>query len=184
MKKLLKYNFISIVCISIIVLLLIKFNLLSNFTNYILFLSDDIYFKDLLSIGITILSIMIGAVITASTVLMSMCNTRLLKLINKYGKSNYIIKSIKEAIITGIISVCLYAIIYSNLDFSILILRLSILYVAGILLIIFIEKSKLLIGIVINLINDSFTENDSIIIDAEFKNPNYKKNKDEVSPPK
>ena len=89
MKKFLKYNILYIIFLSIIILLLNKFGVLDNFIKYIMFDSVRIDFKDLLSIGITILSIMIGAIITAATVLMSMCNSRLMKLINKYGKSKY-----------------------------------------------------------------------------------------------
>ena len=152
-----------------------KYNLIYKIQRYLLFDTKLILFKDLLSIGITILAIIIGAIITAATVLMSMCNTRLMKLMHKYGKSKYIVNSIKLSIITGIVSVCIYAIIYSNLDFSILWLRLILLYFANLLLIIFIVRSKILIKLVISLLNDSFSENDSIVSEVEFSNPKKKK---------
>ncbi|EES49726.1 hypothetical protein NE172_05135 [Clostridium botulinum] len=174
MKKFFKYNIMYIIFISIVILLLKEFGVLNNVIEYMLFESKGIYFKDLLSIGITILAIVIGAIITAATVLMSMCNARLMKLINKYGKSKYIVKIVKESIITGIIAVCLYAIIYSNLDFSILWLRLIILYCANLSLIIFSIKSKLLIELVIKLLSDSFTENESLVVESKFVNPKLK----------
>lgn len=176
MKKFLKYNILYIIFLSIIILLLNKFGVLDNFIKYIMFDSVRIDFKDLLSIGITILSIMIGAIITAATVLMSMCNSRLMKLINKYGKSKYIISAIKQSIIIGIITVCLYAIIYSSLDFLILWLRLIILYFANLLLIMFAVKSKLIIELVIKLLNDSFTEDESLVVESKFVNPKNNKN--------
>lgn len=180
MKKVhIKKLYIVFIIYNCILLLLffisIKYNLIDKIKRYLLFETKVILFKDLLSIGITILAIIIGAIITVATVLMSMCDTRLMKLITRYGKSKYIVSSIKESIITGIITVCLYAIVYSNLDFSILWFRLIILYFASLLLIIFIIKSKLLIKLVISLLNDSFTENDSIIAEAEFLNPKHNK---------
>ena len=165
------YNFVLLISFFISM----KCSFIDGIQRYLLFDTQKILFKDLLSIGITILAIIIGAIITAATILMSMCNTRLMKLINRYGKSKYIIGSIKESIITGISSVCLYAIIYSNLDFVILWLRVIILYVASWLLILFVIRSKLLIKLVISLLNSSFTENDSIVSEAEFLNPKHNK---------
>lgn len=153
-----------------------KYNFNDKVQRYVLFKTNVILFKDLLSIGITVLAIIIGAIITAATVLMSMCETRLMKLIKEYGGSKCIINTIKESIITGIGSVCLYAIIYANLDFYILWLRLVLLYFASLLLIFFIIKSKILIELVLNLLNGSINGDDTVKVKPKFLNP--KKNKE------
>ena len=85
----------------------------------------NISFQDFLSITITILSIFVGAIITVATVLISMCDKRVLKLINKYKKSNHLVKTIKVAIGTGITAILLLGFVYSKLDFNILMIRLS-----------------------------------------------------------
>lgn len=151
------------------------YNITDKIGRYLLFQTEKIFFKDLLSIGITVLAIIIGAIITAATVLMSMCNTRLMKLIKEFEKSNSIIKTIKESIITGIGSVCLYAIIYANLDYSIVWLRLILLYFASLLLIFFIIKSKVLMELVLSLLNGSINRDDSIVVKPKFLDPNKNK---------
>lgn len=153
-----------------------QYNILDKIIRYLLFQTEIISFKDLLSIGITVLAIIIGAIITAATVLMSMCNTRLMKLIKEYGKSNSIINTIKESIITGIVAVCLYAIIYANLDYAILLLRLILLYFASLLSVFFIIKSKVLIELVLSLLNGSINGDDSIVEKPKFVNPKDKNN--------
>lgn len=145
-----------------------------KFIRYINFETVNFKFQDLLSIGITILAIFVGAIITVATVLISMCDKRIMKLINKYGKSSYLVSSIKIAVVSGIVSTCLFASIYAKLDFNILKIRLCILYLAGLTLATFIVKSQMLVKLVINILNDSFTGEDSIIIEAEFKKPKNK----------
>lgn len=144
-------------------------DLLDKVINYIDYNTIIFKFQDLLSVSITILTILVGAVITVATVLISMCDKRVLKLINQYGKSKYLISAIKISIITGFISVFILAIIYAKLDFNLIYLRLCLLYVCGFSVLVFFTKSKMLLNIVLSLLNDSFKDNNSIIVDSEFK---------------
>lgn len=171
-KKFLIYNiFIFLICI-----VLKFFNYENIVLNYIEFNTKTINFQDFLSIGITVLSIFVGAIITVATVLISMCDRRVLKLIKKYKKSNYLVQSIKYSISTGLLAICLLAIIYARLDLNILILRLILLYISGFSLFIFISRSRILILLVLKLLNDSFNDDvDSIVIKAEVKVDNNEK---------
>lgn len=146
-------------------------NLNDEFFNYINFDSTNIKFQDLLSIMLTILSIFVGAIITVATVLISMCDKRIMRLIREYGLYHNIINSIKIAISSGIMTVILLAIIYSNLVFDIKILRYIVLYISGITLITFIKSSKVLIILIINILDNAFENESSIIEKTEFKNP-------------
>lgn len=160
----------------LIKLILNEFGLLKSFNNYISFKSVKYDFKDLLSISITILAIFIGAIITAVTILISMCDKRLMKLIKSFNKSSYVVKASKTAILSGIVSTCLYAVIYTKLDFNILKLRVTILLIANYLLFIFIYNSRLLIKLVVNLLQTSLLGDDNIVANkSKFINPKENK---------
>lgn len=165
LKDFLIYNIIVI----FIFLLLNIFKYEQSIIKYFLFDTITIKFQDLLTVLITILSIFVGAIITVATVLVSMCDKRIIKLIKKFGKINHIIDSIKVAIITGILSIILLALIYSNCDLKILFLRLILLYMSGLFILIFINRSRMLIKLVISLLNNSFG-NDDIIEKPKLKN--------------
>lgn len=165
LKDFLIYNIIVV----FIFLLLNIFKYEQSIIKYFLFDTITIKFQDLLTVLITILSIFVGAIITVATVLVSMCDKRIIKLIKKFGKINHIIDSIKVAIITGILSIILLALIYSNCDLKILFLRLILLYMSGLFILIFINRSRMLIKLVISLLNNSFG-NDDIIEKPKLKN--------------
>lgn len=171
LKKIVFYNFIYLLAIVSGFFISNIFKITDKIIRYINFETTNFKFQDLLSIGITILAIFVGAIITVATVLISMCDKRIMKLINRYGKSAYLVSSIKIAVVSGIVSTCLFASVYARLDFNILVVRLFILYFAVLALFIFVTKSKMLIKLVINILNDSFTGQDSIVVEAEFKKP-------------
>ncbi|MFT8352926.1 hypothetical protein [Clostridium saccharoperbutylacetonicum] len=171
LKKIIQYNFIYLLIITVGVYLFNKLNYMGKIIKYINFETVNFKFQDLLSIGITLLAIFVGAIITVATVLISMCDKRIIRLISNYGKAPILVSSIKISIISGIVATCLLASVYARLDFNIFYLRISLLYIAGLFLYIFISKSKLLITLVINVLNDSFSNGDSIIVDAEFVKP-------------
>lgn len=171
LKKIVFYNFIYSLAIVSVFFISNIFKITDKIIRYINFETTNFKFQDLLSIGITILAIFVGAIITVATVLISMCDKRIMKLINRYGKSAYLVSSIKIAVVSGIISTCLFASVYARLDFNIFVVRLFILYFAVLALFIFVTKSKMLIKLVINILNDSFTGQDSIVVEAEFKKP-------------
>ncbi|MPQ44544.1 hypothetical protein [Clostridium tarantellae] len=164
-KKFLIYNIFLI----IIFLLFKNFFNIKEILKYISFDTNTIKFQDLLSITITILSILVGAIITVATILISMCDKRILRLIQRYNQSTCLIKTIKIAIISGFVSILLLAIIYSNCDFKIISLRLNILYLSGLSLFIFFGRSKILIKIVLNILNECFKENSSITQEITLK---------------
>ena len=146
-------------------------SLSEKITRYIMFNTEVFKFQDLLSVTITILTILLGAIITVATVLISMCDKRLIKLINNYNKSDFLISTIKTSILTGMLSVVLLAIVYANIDMNNLVIRLGIMYIIGMLVFIFINRSKLLISLVLKLLKDSFKGTDNIIEDVGFKRP-------------
>ena len=139
--------------------------------RYIMFNTEVFKFQDLLSVTITILTVLLGAIITVATVLISMCDKRLIKLINTYNKSDFLISTIKTSILTGLLSVILLAIVYARIDMNKLTIRLGIMYITGMLFFIFIHKSKLLISLILKLLKDSFKGTDNIIEDVGFKRP-------------
>lgn len=175
-KKVLKSKMFILYTSTIILLVIMlkHFNLLNQFLNYINCKSTDFKFQDLLSILLTILSIFVGAIITVATVLISMCDKRIMRLIKTYNLSENIIIDIKTAISSGIITVVLLAIIYSNLVFDVNIIRYIVLYISGISLIIFINSSKILILLVLNILDNSFEEDSSIKEVPNFKKPDRK----------
>ncbi len=148
-----------------------KYGIISYLIKYIKFDTENFKFQDLLSIVLTVLSIFVGAIITLATVLISMCDKRVMKLISKYQKSHYVISTIKIAIGTGIASVILLAIVYAKLDLNILYFRIFILYLAGFLLLLFINNSRLLVKLTLSVLEDSFNEPGSSKADLTFKNP-------------
>lgn len=148
-----------------------KYELIHKIQRYVLFETEMFSFKELLSISITILTIAFGAILTISTVLISMCDKRLMKLLNNFNRSSYVIKCIKKSIKLGITVILLYSIVYAQLDYRVLSLRILILYSASFLLILFLYYSKILVTIIISLLNDSLENDDSIKDTAIFKKP-------------
>lgn len=178
MKKVYLKDFLiyNIIVFSILLLLNI-FKYEQNLIKYFLFDTTIIKFQDLLTVLITILSIFVGAIITVATVLVSMCDKRIIKLIKKFGKINHVIDSIKVAIVTGILSIVLLALVYSNCDFKILFLRFVLIYISGLTILMFINRSRMLIKLVISLLNNSFG-NDDIIEKPKLKDEDkFNKNK-------
>lgn len=168
-KRYLMLGFIYILILSMLFILIKFLGIKNKVIKYIEFNTLNFNFQDFLSISITILAILVGAIITVATILISMCDKRILKLISKYKKTKYLISSIKVSISSGIITTCLLAIIYSRLDFNLLIFRLILLFLSGYTFLIFIDRSKLLLELVLQLLNDSFENDDSISIKARFK---------------
>ncbi|CEQ17625.1 hypothetical protein [Paraclostridium sordellii] len=171
LKRILIHNIIYIVVIAILYVVINHFGFKAEFIKYIKFETVNLKFQDLLSIFITVLSIFEGAIITVATVLISMCDKRILRLINKYGESRYLVEVIKTSIISGISVIFLLAIIYAKLDFNIMQIRWILLYLAGILLCNFVVKSSILIRLVLSILNDAFENDDTLVIEPEFKEP-------------
>lgn len=177
-KLMLRYliQYISIILLCIVVLKITGYS--DNLLKYIMLETANISFQDFLSITITILSIFVGAIITVATVLISMCDKRVLKLINKYKKSNHLVKTIKVAIGTGITAILLLGFVYSKLDFNILMIRLSCLLLSGFNLYIFIMRSRILVILILDILNDSFNDTDnSVVVNPKFVNKSKISNK-------
>ncbi|CEQ10646.1 Uncharacterised protein [[Clostridium] sordellii] len=167
-KKFLFYNLKYFLFIVVLYIAISNLGFRNEVIKYIKFETTNLNFQDLLSISITVLSICVGAIITVATVLISMCDKRILKLINKYGKSKYLVSTIKIAIISGISVIFLLAIIYAKLDFNVMLIKYILIYLSGLMFGIFISKSSILISIILNILNDAFDTSDSLVIEAEF----------------
>ncbi len=143
-----------------------------NIILYISFNTVGYNFKDLLSISATILAVFIGFIATIATVLVSMCDKRIMVIIKRFGKTNIVLRSIKRALLSGIISLALIGIIYVNLDFNIILLRCIIIWVTLNNLFIFIRESKFLVFLVKHIMEQTFLDNEEIV----FKSKTSKKN--------
>ncbi|AGK98016.1 hypothetical protein [Clostridium pasteurianum] len=166
-KNLILYSILII----IFVILFNRFGIINKINRYINFETTLLKFQDLLSITITVLAVFVGAIITVATVLISMCDRRIIRLITKNDKAAYLISCIKISISTGLAIIMLLAIIYARLDFNIYIARLILLYIVGYLMLIFISKSKLLIHVVLSILNESFKGYENFIDHGDFKKP-------------
>ena len=177
-KSKLRILFTSVYIIVLVLLFVssIKLDFNENIVRYIMYNTETFKFQELLSIGITVLAIFVGAIITVATVLMSMCDKRVIKLITKYGKGKLLTKNIKVCLLSGIISTCIFAFIYARLDFNIIIIRFSLLIISIYFLLIFIYKSYLLLKIILSVLNESFDNDNNIV----YK-PNIRINKDKHS---
>lgn len=169
-KHFIFYNLI----IGLFIFFAYKLELINELYRYMMYKTETFKFQELLSIGITIFIVFLGAIITVATVLISMCDKRIIKLISKYNKSKYLIKAIKTSIITGIIAIIILAGVYAKLDFNIVCIRISLLYISGYLTVIFINKSRVLIITILSILNESFTDEESIVIKSKFINSNDK----------
>lgn len=172
-KNFIFYNILIIIIIALSNMI----GIMDNIIRYIKFETVVVKFQDFLSISITILVVFVGAIITVATVLISMCDKRIIKLISKNDKSSYLVRAIKVAIVTGLCSIILLAAVYARLDLNIYPIRLGILYLTGYLMVIFINKSKLLIIIVLSVLNDAFKEPNHFIVQGTFKKPDNNQNK-------
>lgn len=151
------------------VFLIIKLNYIDNVLKYISFDTQKCNFKDLLSIICTILSIFIGFIVTCITVIVSMCDKRIMKVINDMGKTGILYISMKKAVSYGLISLIGSAILYINADFNVLAIRLLILWIIINSLYIFIYYSKNLIKFVSIMIKQIFLNDENMVIKGEFK---------------
>lgn len=167
-------------CCLVIIYIFCKYlGFTQNIVDYFTFSSNsNLDFHDLLSIMLTILSIFIGAIITVATVLISMCDKRIMKLIKRYNQQYYVIHSIKISLLCGIVTVVIFSIIYAGFDFNIKIVRYTLLYISGANLFLFARNSSLSVRLILNILDNSFDEVDSLVQDIKFKMPshNYKDN--------
>ena len=92
LKKEVKQIIIYNIIIALIVFGAYKLQLINKLYRYIMYETEVFKFQELLSIGITIFIVFLGAIITVATVLISMCDKRIIKLISRYNKSMYLVK--------------------------------------------------------------------------------------------
>lgn len=180
-KKIILFNLLFIFLIIIINFL----SLTENIINYITFKTNNYQFKDLLSVSITVLTIFLGFMATIATVLMSMCDKRIMKLISKFDKMETVAKSIKKSIKYGLLCLVLLGLMYTNLDgiisylitsvlpdninhnlellnyikiiFSPTGIRIITLYITIIFLVIFIDASSYLVFLIKEIAEETFS---------------------------
>lgn len=187
-----KKIFIFNVVVLFLVYILIHCSLSHNVSNYIYFRTEEYDFKDLLSISITILTVFIGFMATIATVLMSMCDKRIMRLIGKFGKMNTVSNSIKKSIKYGLFCLILLGIMYTSvdemvsnlgimfinnyqnsnnnflyllmqcLDIIITYLRIILLYITLNLLFIFIDESRYLVFLVKKIMEETFKDSKDV----------------------
>lgn len=141
---------------------------ISSFIKYISFETQTFKFQDLLSISLTVLSILVGAMLTIATVLISMCDKRVIKLINRFNKAHFVISTIKRGIVEGFITVGLLSIVYAKIDYNILWIRLMLLYISTFTLTLFIQNGMILIRLTLRILEESFEETSKS--EVTFKN--------------
>lgn len=166
-KKLLIFNILLIILTTMVKQFLPQFT--CTFIKYISFDTDGYNFKDLLSISATILAIFIGFIATIATVIVSMCKERLIIIIKKYDSISVVKDSLKGALVSGTILLMCISIIYVNFDFNILLLRFILIWIIFNCLFIFIYESEFLIFLVKNLVEQTFYDNEDIVINRNNK---------------
>ena len=153
----------------VICILLNKMSLLGNIIKYInLDKSISQNFKDLLSIAATIMAVFIGFIATAATVLMSMCDRRVMKIISRMSKLDIIIQSLKNSLKFGIVCLFCIGILYTNFDFNIMLIKYALIWCMLNSLFIFSYESRFLIGLVKNVTLDAFLNNESTTIRTDL----------------
>lgn len=169
-KNVVKKNIIIFNLIIIVIFIAIVFNFPSTkeyIIKYIMYSNEllpEYNLKELLSISSTILAVLLGFIATVATVLISMCDKRIMVLVKKFGKTDLIIRSISRSLKSGTIALICIAIIYVNFDFSILPIRLAIMWIMLNCLFIFINESRFLISLVKNIIEQVLFSNENISI--------------------
>lgn len=166
-KKIIIFNMILI----IIIITCNYFGLKDVISNYIICANDNNNFKDLLSVTITILTVFIGFIVTIATVFISMCDKRIIKLLNEYKKIDYLLSAIKKSIRYGLISLIGTSIIFISGDFNILKVRFVMIYIILNCLYMFISNSTLLVSLINKILSDSLKGNDTIKEEIKFKKP-------------
>lgn len=166
MKKYIKVIILN-VAIILVMIAVYKSRYRANVIDYLMYNSSYASLKDLLSMTATSLSVFIGFIVAIDTVLLSMCDKRIIKLIKAFNKADVLLSFIRNSIIFGLISLLGILIVYSNLDFNILILRLVILYVVLNCTIIFSINGTKLVLLINKVLKDSLNGNEDLVIKVE-----------------
>lgn len=165
-KKIIAFN----VILFSILFIMFKIGAIDNFIKYIMFETVDIHFKDLLSISSTFLSIFLGFIATSITVIISMSDKRMMKLVKDLGKINIIYKSMNKSIMYGLISLLGISIIYISGDFNIIYIRIIIILITLNTLFISLTHSIFLVKFMKMIIEKMFFSNEELVVTANIKN--------------
>ncbi len=169
LKKVLGKTIIIYTIIIIIAFIIINLIFGKEVFKYITFDTEYADFQDLLSILVTILSIFVGAIITVATILISMCDKRIIKLLREFKETKYIILCIKISVLTGILDIIILAWLYTKLYPRNLVLIYILMYIASLLFAIFARMGSVLVRLVFKLLDGAFDSNDSIVTTLETK---------------
>ncbi|NKF05314.1 hypothetical protein J1C67_14605 [Clostridium gasigenes] len=146
--------------------------------RYISYKTINFNFKDLLSITITILAIIIGLMITIATVLISMCEQRTIRIISELKDKGVLLRVIKKSVLFGILTEMSLGIVYIQADFNIIKLRIFILYLTCNFLLLFILYSNSLIDLLNKLLHNVVeNSNQTDEVPGIFIKPNEQKDK-------
>lgn len=165
-KKIIAFN----VILFSILFIIFKIGAIDNFIKYIMFETVDIHFKDLLSISSTFLSIFLGFIATSITVIISMSDKRMMKLVKDLGKINIIYKSMNKSIMYGLISLLGISIMYISGDFNIIYIRIIIILITLNTLFISLTHSIFLVKFMKMIIEKMFFSNEELVVTANIKN--------------
>ena len=165
-KKIIAFNII----LFSILFIMFKIGAIDNFIKYIMFETVDIHFKDLLSISSTFLSIFLGFIATSITVIISMSDKRMMKLVKDLGKINIIYKSMNKSIMYGLISLLGISIMYISGDFNIIYIRIIIILITLNTLFISLNHSIFLVKFMKMIIEKMFFSNEELVVTANIKN--------------
>ena len=165
-RKVILFN----ICLIVLIFIMFKFSLINDALKYIKFQTKECNFKDLLSISATVLTVFLGFIVTAITVIISMCDRRIMKLVKELGKISILYRSMKKSIVYGLISLLGISIMYINADFNIIELRLFIIWVVLNSLFIFSYYSMFLLKFMKLIIEKMFFSNEELVVTASVKN--------------
>ncbi|SHK37504.1 hypothetical protein SAMN02745248_02393 [Hathewaya proteolytica DSM 3090] len=148
-------------CFFILCFLIYYFNqeIIINIKNY--FFNEEYVgfiepFKDLLPHIITFVSILLSMNITIGTLLLTMCDKRIMELIKRFKYTDFVIKILKYSIIQGVFLILLLVGIYIRIDFGNTWVRTVILILAANFIIYFFINTYRLIWLINKLLDETF----------------------------
>ena len=155
--KVFKYCVINIVLL-VLVVFLTEYPITRKMTIEFLSFSENTNLKDILAMLINILILIIGIIATIVTVLISMCDKRVLVLMKKYN-SLHIIASATKKSLSGLaltLLLTLFTYIFTFLNWQI---RIFLLFMIMNILIFAMTKASILFMVIKSIFEETFNDN-------------------------
>ena len=140
------------ISLGIVIFLLYYFNVQKAALNYIMFDTVSICFRDLLTVLLTIYVALFGLVVTVCSVLVALGGNPFLKALRSFNQSVHFINKIKISLFCSSSIIIFLSVIYCGFDFSIVYIRLFLVYFIILLSFIFYKHFKEIIKILLNIL--------------------------------